>query len=124
HRAGRVQLRGAAVDRPGAGAGQRRLRPAGRRLGGRAAGVGAVQAVAVDPSDPNTVYAGTVNGGVWKTKDGGTAGSGYHVGGAAAGTAGAPPPAPNTAARSRLPPVTSGGAVPAVVGGGEGVVGG
>jgi hypothetical protein len=28
---------------------------------------GAVQALAVDPTNANIVYAGTVNGGVWKT---------------------------------------------------------
>jgi autotransporter-associated beta strand protein len=33
---------------------------------------GAVQAIVVDPVDPNTLYLGAVNGGVWKTTDGGT----------------------------------------------------
>jgi hypothetical protein len=33
---------------------------------------GRITSVAVDPSDPsgNTIYAGTANGGVWKTTDG------------------------------------------------------
>ncbi|MEF8788231.1 MAG: hypothetical protein V5A84_04100, partial [Planctomycetota bacterium] len=31
--------------------------------------VGAVQDVAVNPDDPNTVYVGSVNGGVWKTEN-------------------------------------------------------
>lgn len=34
---------------------------------------GAVQAILVHPTDPNTVYIGTANGGVWKTSNGGTA---------------------------------------------------
>ena len=34
--------------------------------------VGAIQSIAVHPTDPNTVYIGAVNGGVWKTTDGGT----------------------------------------------------
>jgi len=33
--------------------------------------IGAVQAVAPDPSDSNTIYVGAVNGGVWVTRDGG-----------------------------------------------------
>jgi hypothetical protein len=32
----------------------------------------AINAVAPDPSDPNTLYVGTVNGGVWVTRNGGT----------------------------------------------------
>ena len=31
--------------------------------------VGAVQALAPDPEDPNVLYVGTVNGGIWKTSD-------------------------------------------------------
>src|SRR5262249_41965142 len=27
---------------------------------------GAVEAIAIDPIDPRTIYAGTVNGGIWK----------------------------------------------------------
>jgi hypothetical protein len=30
---------------------------------------GAIEAVAVDPGDPNTIFVGTVNGGIWKTTD-------------------------------------------------------
>ena len=33
--------------------------------------IGAVQAVAPDPFDSNTIYVGAVNGGVWVTRDGG-----------------------------------------------------
>ena len=33
---------------------------------------GRVSAIAAHPTDPNTVYAGTANGGVWKTTDGGS----------------------------------------------------
>jgi autotransporter-associated beta strand protein len=33
--------------------------------------VGAVQAVVPDPTNPNTIYVGAVNGGVWVTHDGG-----------------------------------------------------
>src|SRR5579859_763638 len=33
---------------------------------------GRVNAIAVDPRDANTVYIGTAESGVWKTKDGGT----------------------------------------------------
>ena len=33
---------------------------------------GAIQAIAVDPSRPGTIYAGAVNGGIWKTTNGGT----------------------------------------------------
>ena len=33
---------------------------------------GAIQDVAVHPSDPNTIYIASVNGGVWKTEDGGS----------------------------------------------------
>ena len=33
---------------------------------------GAIQAIAADPSRPGTIYAGAVNGGIWKTTDGGT----------------------------------------------------
>ena len=29
--------------------------------------IGAVETVAPSPTDPNTIYAGTVNGGIWKT---------------------------------------------------------
>lgn len=32
---------------------------------------GAVGAIAADPSSPNTIYAGTVGGGIWKTTNGG-----------------------------------------------------
>src|SRR4051812_43987894 len=31
--------------------------------------VGAIKAVAPHPSDPDIVYAGSVNGGVWRTRD-------------------------------------------------------
>lgn len=31
--------------------------------------VGAIQAVAVNPGDANTIYVGSVNGGIWKTAD-------------------------------------------------------
>ena len=31
---------------------------------------GAIQAIAVDPNDPQTIYIGTVNGGVWRTTNG------------------------------------------------------
>lgn len=34
---------------------------------------GAVQAIAVDPHDINVIYAGTVNGGIWKTTNGAAA---------------------------------------------------
>jgi len=33
------------------------------------AGAGAIEAIAVHPSDPNTVFVGTVAGGVWRTND-------------------------------------------------------
>jgi hypothetical protein len=33
---------------------------------------GRVTAIAVDPTDPNVVYVGTANGGVWRSKNGGT----------------------------------------------------
>ena len=33
---------------------------------------GAIQAIAADPSRPGTIYAGAVNGGIWKTTNGGT----------------------------------------------------
>jgi hypothetical protein len=32
-------------------------------------GAGAIEAVAIDPSDPNIVVVGTVNGGIWRTTD-------------------------------------------------------
>jgi len=32
---------------------------------------GRIESVAIDPTDPNTVYVGSANGGVWKTTDGG-----------------------------------------------------
>src|SRR5580704_3690907 len=35
-------------------------------------GAGRASALAVDPSDPSTLYAGYALGGVWKTTDGGT----------------------------------------------------
>lgn len=38
--------------------------------------VGAVEAIAVHPSDPNIIYIGAVNGGVWKTTNAATAPSG------------------------------------------------
>lgn len=34
--------------------------------------VGAVKAIAAHPSDPNTIYVGAVNGGIWKSTNGGT----------------------------------------------------
>ncbi len=34
--------------------------------------IGAVKAIATHPSDPNTIYLGSVNGGIWKSSDGGT----------------------------------------------------
>ncbi len=34
--------------------------------------VGAMQAIAAHPFNPNIIFAGTVNGGVWRTTDGGT----------------------------------------------------
>ena len=33
---------------------------------------GAIQAIAADPSNPRTIYVSAVNGGIWKTTDGGT----------------------------------------------------
>ncbi len=33
--------------------------------------VGAVQSLLIDPNDNNIMYAGAVNGGIWKTTDGG-----------------------------------------------------
>src|SRR6476661_2057834 len=33
---------------------------------------GAIQAVVADPVDPNTLFAGATNGGVWVTRNGGT----------------------------------------------------
>jgi len=33
---------------------------------------GAIQAIAADPSNPGTIYAGSPNGGIWKTTNGGT----------------------------------------------------
>src|SRR4051794_7875515 len=33
---------------------------------------GAVEAIAIDPNNAKTIYAGTVNGGIWKTGDGDT----------------------------------------------------
>src|ERR1700746_2626798 len=33
---------------------------------------GAVQAIAINPSSPGTIYVGAVNGGLWKTTNGGT----------------------------------------------------
>jgi photosystem II stability/assembly factor-like uncharacterized protein len=33
---------------------------------------GAIQAIAVNPSSPGTIYVGTPNGGIWKTTNGGT----------------------------------------------------
>jgi hypothetical protein len=33
---------------------------------------GAIEAVAVHPTDPNTIYVGAINGGVWKTTNGGS----------------------------------------------------
>ena len=35
--------------------------------------VGAVQSLLIDPNDNNTMYAGAVNGGIWKTTNGGSA---------------------------------------------------
>ena len=32
---------------------------------------GAIEAIATDPTNANIIYAGSVNGGVWKTTDGG-----------------------------------------------------
>jgi hypothetical protein len=32
--------------------------------------IGAVNAIAIDPTDPNTMYAAAVNGGIWKTTNG------------------------------------------------------
>jgi Ca2+-binding RTX toxin-like protein len=34
--------------------------------------IGAVQTLVADPTDANIMYAGTVNGGIWKTENGGT----------------------------------------------------
>lgn len=33
---------------------------------------GAIEAVVADPSNPGTIYVGAVNGGIWKTTNGGT----------------------------------------------------
>ena len=34
--------------------------------------IGAIQAIAAHPSDPNTIFAGGANGGIWRSSDGGT----------------------------------------------------
>jgi hypothetical protein len=48
--------------------------PSGPGLSRNGSTAGPISAVAPDPSDPNTLYAGAVNGGVRVTHNGGTTG--------------------------------------------------